>query len=410
MEVEDSLMEKDLTMMKRSLASIRGLLLLSISLGLAGCFSPMALDIAALEYNEATADTVSKQLLLNIARASADQPIFFSGIANIAATFNFQANAGATPPLTGNNGNTLMPIFGGAASENPTISIVPMEGEEFTRRLLTPLEDNKMTLLLRQNFDVDLLLRLVALEFRVNERGVERVYPNRPRSRNGYDEFRRVVLHLSSIQDRDGLYAEPLVFERCWVLPAQALSGKDFQALEQEYSIAFDPANATYRITRQVTGRVVITNYNPSILSNEDRMRLNDEAEQTAPNELCIDIRQGYTGGEFPLHGKFRLRSFSNILYFLGRTIAAEPEHDVTRDPRTPPVSENPVKALDVRDTDSAPDGDVLSVKYRGRYYSVAPDHGYPWNQTGFRVLSQIFQMTMAPLARHAVPSITIAK
>ena len=30
-----------------------------------------------------------------------------------------------------------MPIFGGAVAENPTISIVPIEGEEFTKRLLT---------------------------------------------------------------------------------------------------------------------------------------------------------------------------------------------------------------------------------------------------------------------------------
>jgi hypothetical protein len=32
----------------------------------------------------------------------------------------------------------LTPVFGGTISENPTISIVPIEGEEFTRRLLTP--------------------------------------------------------------------------------------------------------------------------------------------------------------------------------------------------------------------------------------------------------------------------------
>jgi len=221
---------------------------------LSACLSPIALDRAGMAYNESIADLASRQLLLNIARARYNQPIHFSGISNIAATFNFQANAGATPPLTGNNGTTLMPIFGGAASENPTISIVPMEGEEFTRRLLTPLEENKMTLLLRQNIDVDLLLRLVALEFRVNEKGVERIYHNRPRNQEDYAMFRRVMLHLSTIQDRERLYAEPLVFEQRWSLPAKAMTAEAFQALEKEYSISFDRKNDSYQLSRQVTG------------------------------------------------------------------------------------------------------------------------------------------------------------
>ncbi len=156
----------------------------------------MALDHLAIAYNESSADVMSRQLLLNIARARFNQPIYFSGISNIAATLNFQVNAGATPPFTGNSGTTLMPIFGGSASENPTISIVPMEGEQFTQRLLTPLSEDKLTLLLRQNIDVD-LLRLVTLEFRTQ--GEEAVFHNRPRNRRDYAAFRRIVLHLSSI-------------------------------------------------------------------------------------------------------------------------------------------------------------------------------------------------------------------
>jgi hypothetical protein len=63
----------------------------------------------------------------------------------------------------------LLPLFGSSVAENPTFSIVPIEGEEFTRRLLTPFEEGKYTLLLRQRFDIDLLLRLMAQELRVKE-------------------------------------------------------------------------------------------------------------------------------------------------------------------------------------------------------------------------------------------------
>jgi hypothetical protein len=51
----------------------------------------------------------------------------FTGVSNITATFNFQLNAGATPAFTGENGSLLTPVFGGTISENPTISIVPVE-------------------------------------------------------------------------------------------------------------------------------------------------------------------------------------------------------------------------------------------------------------------------------------------
>ncbi|WP_333876524.1 hypothetical protein [Methylobacter sp.] len=389
-------------------ARFRLLALFFFASWLPGCFSPMALDHVAIAYNESISDVVSKQLLLNIARASLNQPIYFSGISNIAATLNFQANAGATPALAGNNGAILMPIFGGSVSENPTISIVPMEGEEFTQRMLTPLTEDKLTLLLRQNIDVDLLLRLVTLEFRTQSK--EGVYHNRPRNLQDYATFRRIVLHLSSIQDQDQLYAEPLIFERRWSLPSSSLDGKAFQALEPKYSITGDPKESIYKLTKQVIGRTVLTNYDPSILSNEERIALNDEAEKNALNDLLVDIRPGFPGGEYPLHGKFRLRSFSNIMYFIGRTFTTEPEIDVAKDPRTPPVTENPVSVIAILKSDSEPADVELPVKYRDNYYAVQSSRSSSWNQTAFRVLSQIFQMTMSELPKAGVPDITIAK
>ena len=384
--------------------------LILLSQGLSGCFSPLALDNMSQAYNEATANDISKQLLLNIARAQHNDPIYFSGISNIAATLNFQANIGATPPFTGNNGSTLMPIFGVGASENPTISITPMHGEEFTKRLLTPLTEDKLGLLLRQNVEVDLLLRLAVLEFRTRKNGREQHYHNRPRNRDDYTLFRRMVLHLSSIQDRDELYFEPLIFEQHWSLPIKSMTPKGFQALEKEYTITLDQQQGVYRLAKQTVGRMLISNYDPSSLSNDERQRLNDEAALNAPNDLFVDIRPSYPGGEYPLHGKFRLRSFSNILYFIGRTLSTEPEGDISKDPRTPDVAENPPFTLAITETDRRPPDTDLFVKYKDRYYAVYSNPNHPWNKNAFRVLSQMIQMTMTELPKVAAPSITISK
>ena len=176
--------------------SLRTVLCLLSVLALSGCISPMALNRAVIAYDDAITDAVSQQLLINIARAQHHQPVHFTAVSNIAATFDFRANAGATPALGGLAGGVLMPIFGGSIAENPTISIVPIEGEEFTKRLITPLSQNKLTLLLRQRYDVDLLLRMMAREVHIKN-SPQQIYRNRPTDQAGYEMFRRVALHLS---------------------------------------------------------------------------------------------------------------------------------------------------------------------------------------------------------------------
>ena len=42
-----------------------------------------------------------------------------------------------------------------------------MQGDEFTQRLLTPFEEPKLTMLLRQGYDVDALFRLMGAEVRL---------------------------------------------------------------------------------------------------------------------------------------------------------------------------------------------------------------------------------------------------
>ncbi len=51
-----------------------------------------------------------------------------------------------------------------------------------------------------------------------------------------------------------------------------------------------------------------------------------------------------------------------------------------------------------------------MSVKYGGLYYAVKPEEGYQLNRESFRLLHQIFQMTMTELSQQGAPEITISK
>jgi len=378
---------------------------------ISGCVSNAALDHAVIAYDTTNANSISKQLLLNIARARHNQPMHFTAISNIAATYKFTVNAGVGGAVTGEHGSLLVPLFGSSAEENPTVSISPMQGDEFTQRLLTPFQEQRLTLLLRQGYDVDSLLRLMGAELRLRAEGPSKisVHNNRPSDRAGYTVFRQVVSHLSAIQDRHALHVEPLSFQRTWTVPAAAVTPETFATTYKDYSLTYIADQRAYLVSKRVNGRVMITNYDPSTLSNDERLKLHAEAEEAPVNDIFMDIRSGHVGGEYPLHGRLRLRSFHEILTFIGRGINEEPEFDVAPHPATPPVTENPVHALEIMETNQAPFGVEISVPSRGFYYAVRDQNGYQWNKKAFSLLYQLFQMSVYAEEKSG-PIITISK
>ncbi|HBP89443.1 MAG: hypothetical protein KC592_06920 [Nitrospira sp.] len=386
-------------------------ILCSLLFMLSGCISPKALEYVVVAYDYSATKSTVDQLLVNIARSHHHQPVHFTAISNIAATFDYRFTAGATPPLGGLDGGFLLsPIFGGTIAENPTISINPIEGEDFTQRLLTPLREAKMTLLLRQGVDIDLLLRLMANEIRIATDGPEIAYFNRPSDKIGYPIFRQIVLHLFRLQHNNQLYVEPLVYDREWSLPLASLSAEGFKALEGFYRVIVDTDKGQYTLQKRSIGHTVITNYDPTAISNQERLALQAKADRWPPNDILVDIRPGYPGGEFPIQGAFRLRSFHGILNFLGRTIEEEQEYHVDPDARTGFIEDNPIRTMAVIETPSKPQNAKLSITHEGRHYSLLDDEKGSWNQEAFRLLYQLFQMTVTEVQRGNVPSITIAK
>ncbi len=385
-------------------------LILSI---LTGCISPLALNRAVLAYDDAVTDALSQQLLINIVRAHHRQPIHFTAVSNIAATFNFQANAGAMPALGGLAGTSILPVFGGSVAESPTISIVPIEGEDFTKRLLTPFPQSKLTLLLRQRFDVDLLLRMMAQEVRLLQDEQRNVYHNSPADTGGYEMFRRVVLHLSAIQDRNQLYAEPLPLIHTWTIPASSIAPDSFQSLQKEFVVHYNNEDNTFTMRKQIQGPILITNYDPDTLSEDDREKLNERAREWDVSDIAFDIRAGHYGGEWPMNGVFRLRSFHAILSFLGKALGDELGYRVEKDSRTPPIlgDENPDLTMGFVVASAPPADADFSIRWNDRFYAVNTTGPHArWNRDAFQLLFLLFQMTVTDIPRIGVPSITIAK
>jgi hypothetical protein len=376
-----------------------------------GCLGPVSLHHAVLGYDRTVSRIEQEMLLLNIARLRHRLPVHFTVTSSIAATFDYRTSVGVAG-IYNANPYFFSPSFsvGATVAENPTLSIVPIQGREFTERVLTPMSEGKFEFLVFQGSSIDMVMRLMAdgIAVQTREGRFERFILNWPTRRKEYEEFRQIALHLAWLNANRKLFVGRLSFTQT---ARAALSGPPSaeeirNAMEKDYRWRQVPGTDVHELGRRVTGRVVITNYDPHTMTDAERAELNTRASNNPANFVLIDIRPEHPGGDWPLFGALKLRSFNLMLDFVADGGSGPPEYDVAKDPRTGAVAENPARALAIEITESAPSAEVPRAGYGGRYYSVADT---TWDRTAFRLLYQTFQMTVTDVSQVGVP-ITISK
>lgn len=385
-----------------------------------GCLSPIAMHRAVIEYDRTVSYVEADLLLLNIARARYHRPVHFTAVSSVAATFDFRTTAGirgGIGPATDSTERALNLEYSASVAENPTITIVPITGEEFTKRVLRPLDEDKFEFLVRQGYDINMILRLMARGIAIDDDRGPIVLFNAPSQGDGYLEFRRRLLHLAGLDEERKLFVGPILFEESQTVRTNRPPNPDevVAALEKGFRWEGDSEGKVHTVRRKAVGRILIANYDPSRLSNNERRRLHEEAQRMPTDSILIDIRPDFPGGDYPLHGSVLLRSMNAIIGFVAKSIEEEPEMMVSPDSRTKTVVRNPARTLEIEESDSKPSDYEFSVPFDGRYYSIRK---YPvsqgmvpsWNQEAFAVLSNLFQMTVTDLTKYPTPAIAIAK
>jgi len=387
---------------------------------LTGCLSPIAMHRAVLEYDRTVSYVEADLLLLNIARARHHRPVHFTAVSSVAATFDFRTNAGIRGGIGPSTDSRERPInleYSASVAENPTITIVPITGEEFTKRILRPMDESHVDFLVRQGFDIGMVLRLMARGIAIDGGETPTVLFNSPSRREEYTEFRRRLLHLASLDYQKELRIGPIMYEDAFpvaldraLTPAEVVA-----ALQKGYRWTTRGKDQPAALTRKATGRIIMTNYDLHRLSNEERHRLNEDIERFSPDHVFVDIRPGFAGGEYPLRGFILLRSFNSIISFVARGIAEEPGYHVDKDARTGPVLRNPAHVLEIEESSTRLPDAEFSVEFEGKHYAIRK---FPitegmepsWNQEAFAVLSDLFQMTVTDVSNVKTPIISIPK
>jgi hypothetical protein len=118
-----------------------------------------------------------------------------------------------------------------------------------------------------------------------------------------------------------------------------------------------------------------------------------------------VDIRPGFPGGDYPIFGSIKLRSFNEIIEFIAAGIERNPEFDVDPDPHTGISFQNPRSVLSIMIDGPSPK-ELFSVSYGGHDYSIK---NAPWDFEAFKLLHHLFQMTVTDVTGVGIP-ITISK
>jgi hypothetical protein len=392
----------------------------SLFILLTGCLSPIAMHRAVIEYDRTVHQVEAELLLLNIARARHYRPVHFTAVSSVAATFDFHVNAGVIGRISRGPlpDDSLVDLnYGTEVAENPTVTIIPVSGEEFTKRILRPLDESHLEFLARQGFDLSMVLRLLGRGIVIEGEEAPTIVFNTPSRREEYREFRRRLLHLAALDSQKKLRIAPIMYEEAFPISLErALTPAEVvAAIDRGYRWSVPTEGRPALLIRRVTGRLAITNYDLNRLDNDERKRLNAEIGGVPADHVFVDIRPGFPGGEYPLKGFLLLRSFNSIISFVARGIAEDPGYHVDPDPRTGPVQRNPAHVLEIEESSSPLKDAEFSVEFEGKYYSIRK---FPitegmvpsWNQEAFAVLANLFQMTVTDVSSVKTPIISIPK
>jgi hypothetical protein len=182
--------------MRNKFAAAARLVALLPILLLAGCLGRVALRHNYQDYSEVYADAVNRQLLLNIARLSRDEPPYFIQLGTINSQFTFNGSLAFAPndadvgphsggDLTKVGQNTL--TLGGTATasavESPTFQFVPLNGDTFAQAITAPIDKKVFYTLYDQDYPADELMRLLVQSVQIEDTshsGHMTVYVNDP--------------------------------------------------------------------------------------------------------------------------------------------------------------------------------------------------------------------------------------
>lgn len=388
------------------------LMLLGASAAVSACAlqGPRLMPVSHLAYNEAVQISEQRELLLNLVRLRHTDTPEFLAISSISSQMQFDAAASLSGSLGDDRqGRVRLAAPGAAAaySESPTVTFSPLRDEEFTRRLVAPVELDSLYLLTRYGWSLERTLRLLADE--VN--GIRNVVPREAMSAQdaeSLDRFAELARVMQSLHERRLIEID--VVER-WTplsspIPAAHVSVQDLlTAIADGHRFAYAAASASYSL------QVRTQHYVLSIAA--EAFVTPDLAEMLArlglqPGRSTYEIDAPESSGVPPGSAlTIRTRSVLGAMAYAAQGIEVA-KHERERGSLAPRILPSPPAAslLQIRSSETQPVDAFVAVPYRGRWFYV--DDGDLDSKRTLGILSSLIRLEIGAGGAQNVPVLTL--
>jgi len=382
-----------------------------------GCasFGPNSLQQTRLQYNEVVKVTTEEQLLLNIVRLRYSDTPSSLAVSTIAAQFERSQNLQLTPFFTSAGADVnrsftaILPQVGVGAADRPTMSLTPLDDQEFTRKLFTPMTLDGIIYLAKTTWPISTVFRLYLenLNWVSNAQSASGPTPKDPPE---VLDFLRGVTALQSLQDRGRVVfgQEERIEAVGGPLPAASVAARDvLEAAKSGYEYRQDEKTGSWTLTRKTTAPVLLVDpligFSPDIMAFTTTFHLKPglskyDITQETTNPFSSTSPEGVTSVDL------ETRSLLQVLYYVSHGIDIPPEHaernmlTITREPSGEPYDWARVMQglFRVRwaKGDERPPRAHVAVQYRGYWFYI--DETDQDTKATFSLLMELSRLELA--------------
>jgi hypothetical protein len=395
----------------------------------AGCTSlPGDLEKVRLSYNEVVKTSAEQQLLLNIVRLRyADTPSSLA-VSGIAAQYEL-ARSLAIVPFFGVGGDAnprgfvgILPSAQIGSADRPTISLTPLDDQEFTRRLFTPLPVEGILYLAKTTWQIQMVFRLYLENLNWVSNAQSASGPT-PSQAPDFADFLRGVSALQVLQDRSLIVfgQEERTEPMGGPLPAGRIDAAAvLGAAKSGYEYRRDDGGATWTLIRKTQQPVM--HVHPVAVSSPE-MREFTRVFRLKPGQAKYEIKAESLapfpdthppGGVATLD--LETRSLLQVLFFVAQGVEVPPAHraaGIVRVTANQDGSEFDWQRvlrglLKVKSAsgDEPPPSASVAVPYKGHWFYVdATDHD---SKSTFSFLLSVSRMELTSRTPAAGPVLTL--
>lgn len=353
---------------------------------LSGCTSIGAKKLPEdrFNYNAAIVQSRNEQMLLNLVRLRYVEIPDFLRVSSVITSYSYQGNIGVG--TTQAEGNSVPDLFRGDAnlsySQQPTITYIPLAGQEFALRMFRPIPVNALFTLGDADWQVDILLQIMLQ--RIND--VENMSFAQLPSPGQMDKVQRFQREMEKL-NRFQRVLKRLIL----LLDNQALEVYQARQMEDERQ-----PSLTVRFKRDLPANI-------QALSDELRHELNLDPD--IDDFVITERMMRREADEITI----KSRSLMSVMSFLSRGIEVpRQDRDDGRVVALPPMVREEILALlplHVHTQKQRPQDPYVAVRYRNDWFYI--DHSDIKSKRTFAAMLVLFQLA-APTARGVAPVLTL--